>query len=44
MKTAKCPKCGNPNVGTIKDGSQFFLRKHNRSNGNMCDGSFSEVK
>jgi hypothetical protein len=36
--------CGNPNVGVIKDGNQYFFKKHNNQRGIHCSGSFTQVK
>jgi hypothetical protein len=43
MKTKQCPQCNNPNVGLIREGKQYFFKKHNRTSGKQCPGSFSEV-
>jgi hypothetical protein len=44
METARCPKCGNPNVGLIKDGSEYFFKKHNNQKGTMCAGTFTKSR
>lgn len=43
MDTVKCPVCGNPRIGLIKDGSEYFLKKHKQSGKGQCLGSFKKV-